>query len=332
MPHSRILSVASYLPADRFSAEEIAKRIKKESKASVPVSSIKRLTGVEYVYHRTDENASDLAVRAAKKALKEANVPADKIDLLIFASASQDLVEPATSHIVAAKLGTSSPVFDIKNACNSFLNAVQVADIFIQSGTYKTVLIVTGETPSVAIRWNCQTKDQFISSFPGYSMSDTGGAMILQADHKKKGIVSVELNANSQMWDVGVLGTGGSMHPRDEDATYFNMDGRKLFEAFKTVGCELLFNRINEGLNWSDYKAVGIHQVSHIYTSLLTEELGIPSRLIMNTLSTHGNVASNSLPLQLETSLQNNTLREGDDFIFVGFGGGISTGLGVFKL
>lgn len=332
MPHSRILSVATYLPANRISADEIAKRIKKESKAVVPVRSIKRLTGVEYVFHRTDENTSDLAAHAAKKAMKEAGVSPDDIDLLIFASASQDLVEPATSHIVAAKLGTSSPVFDIKNACNSFLNAVQVADLFIQSGTYKTVLVVTGETPSIAIRWNCETKNQFISAFPGYSMSDTGGAMILQADPKKKGIISVELNANSEMWNVGVLGTGGSMHPREEDATYFNMDGHKLFEAFKTVGCELLFNRISEGLKWSDYKAVGIHQVSHIYTSLLTEELGIPSQLLVNTLQAYGNVASNSLPLQLETALHNGNLREGDNFIFVGFGGGISTGLGVFEL
>ena len=105
---------------------------------------IERMTGVHTVHLRPEGwEASDLAVAASRLALDESPGP---IDLVLFASASQDLVEPATSHIVAAKLGPelldpSTPVMDVKNACNSVVNAMQVGDALIRSGQYHRVLI-----------------------------------------------------------------------------------------------------------------------------------------------------------------------------------------------
>jgi 3-oxoacyl-(acyl-carrier-protein) synthase III len=335
---TRILAAATHFPSSPISMDEIEKRIldSSESKAKLPVRSIKRLTGVQQVFHRADgENASDLASEAAKKAMHKAGVSPNDIDMLIFASASQDLIEPATSHIIAHNLGTTSPVFDIKNACNSFLNGMQVANLFITSGTYKTVLVVTGETPSVSMRWNCRNREEFTKSFAGFSMSDSGGAVVLQADTTEthKGIISIDMDANSQMWDVGILGTGGSRFPRDEDATYFNMDGHALYNAFKSVGCDMLFQKISERkLNWNDFAAVGMHQVSSIYNEMLLEELDIPTNKAVATIKDYGNLASNSLPLQLETVMNSGRVKPGELFAFVGLGGGISTGLGIFEL
>jgi len=335
--NSRILSSATYFPSAPIPIQDVEREIVVSSEASkLPVRSIKRLTGVEQVFHRqAGENTSDLAVEAAQVALQRANVSADEIDLLIFASASQDLIEPATSHIVASKLGSTSPVFDIKNACNSFLNGMQVADTFIRSGTYRTVLIVTGEMPSVSIRWNCRNRDEFTRAFPGYSMSDSGGAVVLRAEESstKSGVLSIDMTAHSEMWDVGILGTGGSRAPRDIEATYFDMDGHALYKAFKTVGCDMLFSRIKEkSLNWDDFDAIGMHQVSSIYNDMLIKELGIPADKALLTIHEYGNLASNSLPLQLEQALYSGKVHPGGLFCFVGLGGGISTGLGVFSL
>jgi 3-oxoacyl-[acyl-carrier-protein] synthase III len=335
--NSRILSAATYFPSEPIPMSVIEKRILavSESDRKLPVRSIQRLTGAEQVFHRAEgENVSDMASAAAVTALKQASVNASDVDMLIFASASQDLIEPATSHIIAHQLGVTSPVFDIKNACNSFLNGIQVADLFIRSGTYKTVLIVTGEAPSVSIRWNCRTRDEFTSSFAGFSMSDSGGAVVLQADEDvtRRGVMSVNMSAHSEMWDVGVLGTGGSRAPRDLEATYFNMNGHALFDAFRTVGCDELFrNIIEREVNWDEYAAIGMHQVSSIYNQMLIEELRIPKNKAVLTIQDYGNLASNSLPLQLELSIQN-SLAAGDQFAFIGLGGGISTGLGLFKL
>jgi len=104
---------------------------------------------------------SDLAVAASRIALEESPGP---IDLMIFASASQDLIEPATSHIVAAKLGLTAPAMDIKNACNSVINAMQVAEALIASGQYRRVLIAIEEQPSHAVHWQVRDQEQIVSN------------------------------------------------------------------------------------------------------------------------------------------------------------------------
>lgn len=332
---SKILAVEYSLPKNFLTVDEIERRILETSEIALPVKTVSRLTGVNRIFLKDDSvNASDLAADAGRKALRSASVKEKDIDLLIFASASQDLIEPATAHIVAHKLGISAPVMDVKNACNSFLNGVQVADLFIKSGQHKKVLVVSGETPSVSIRWNCETKDSFLEAFPGFSMSDSGGAMLLSAVHKEEesSMVKVKMSANSEMWDIGILDTGGSRSPRNPDTTYFNIDGGKLYEAFRTVGCELLFNEIAAGLDWNDYRRVGAHQVSTIYTKMLTEALHIPENKLVEVISEYGNLASNSLPLQMGSLIDSGELQQGDMFAFIGLGGGISTGLGVFRI
>lgn len=331
----RITSVATYTPKNKILISDIEKRILEESTASnLPVSFIRRLTGVESVYHRSEgEDASDLAVSAAKKALGHAGLKPSNIDLVIFASASQDLIEPATAHIVSSKLGsTNAAVMDVKNACNSFLNAIQVADAFIATGQYERVLIASGETPSMATRWNNKTKDQFTRSFAGFSMSDAGAAMVISRD-SVKGIHKVRFAANSDKWSVGTLKMGGSMAPRDIEATYFDMDGSKLYEAFLALGPEILNSTLLEtNRTWDDMEFIAMHQISHPYLTSICETLGLPEEKVIPTIKDYGNVASVSLPLQLEVAMETGRVGLGDDFAFVGFGGGISTGLGVFTL
>src|SRR5699024_9566564 len=124
------------------------------------------------------EDASDLAVAAARTLLAEH--PGTAIDLLIFASASQDMVEPATSHIVAHKLGLDSvPVMDVKNACNSVLNGIEVAEALVATGRYRTVLVASGEAPSRAVRHDVPDRATYALSAPGYTMSDAGAAVLV---------------------------------------------------------------------------------------------------------------------------------------------------------
>lgn len=323
---TKIVGVGTFL-TEPIPMKITTDRIQKESPVAVPTRIIEKLTGVHNTYRKAEGvNASDLAINASAKALSNAGIGQDDVDLIIFASASQDLIEPATAHIVAAGLGAGCPVFDVKNACNSFVNGLQVADALMKQGMYRTVLVCTGETPSMAVRWSCGSREEFTKSFPGFSMSDTGGAVVLQATETDTltGLLSFEASANSEMWDVGTLGTGGSRAPRDLDATYFNMDGRKLFDAFRTVGCQMLFNKLDHpDFNWNHFTKIGMHQVSSLYNKMLYEELGIPLHKIVDTIETHGNLASNSFPVQYELALKE--LNPGDKFAFIGLGGGIST-------
>ena len=119
---SRVAGLGVYLPETTRSTAETEQRLRSGNPGlKLATGLIARMTGVETVHLRPDGwEASDLAVAAARQALAESDAGAPgPVDLVIFASASQDLVEPATSHIVAAKLGLEAPVMDVKNACNS---------------------------------------------------------------------------------------------------------------------------------------------------------------------------------------------------------------------
>jgi len=337
MIKTKITSVATVLgPIETKMSDVLAQVAEASLPAKMPVGYVPRLTGVETVYRRTeDQNTSDFAAMAGRKALERANLEVGDIDLLIFASASQDLIEPATSHIVSALLGANGvPVMDVKNACNSFLNAMQVANALIKIGQYKTVLIVSGEVPSMAIRWSCKDKDQFLRSFAGFTMSDTGAAAVLSAsEDDSDGIIAIEFRSDSNRWDVGTLGMGGSRSPRDIETTYFDMDGRKLADAFMSLGPGILTETLEaNGYSWNDFKAIGMHQVAAPYIDDICRVLTVPSEKVIKTIADYGNLTSATMAMQIELGMERGILSQGDLFAYIGLAGGISTGLGIFRL
>lgn len=334
MPVSaRVAGLGVYLPETTRRTAETEKRLRSGNPhVKLATGLIKRMTGVHTVHERPDGwEASDLAVAAARLALAES--PGD-VDLLLFASASQDLVEPATSHIVAAKLGLDVPVMDIKNACNSVVNAMQVADALIRSGQYRRVLIASGEGPSVAVRWRLRDHDEFVRSFPGYTMSDGGAALVLEADDSGgSGILATRFLAASRHWDVGTLPGGGTMRPHDPDAAYFDMDGRALQQAFLELGPQPVFDLLAEnGWTWDDFDLIAIHQVALPYLPPIFERLGVPDDRTVLTIAEHGNLASVTLPLQLHLARERGMVRAGSRVLLIGLAGGISLGLVAVRL
>ena len=325
---TRITGVGVHLPERVRTTDETEVELRRRNRGvRLPTGLIRRMTGVEAVHVRAEGwDASDLAVAAAREALAES--PGD-VDLLLFASASQDMVEPATSHIVAAKLGVDVPVMDVKNACNSVVNAMQVADALIRTGQHRRVLIASGEAPTVAVRWQLDGHEQFIRSFPGYTMSDGGAALVLEASEDADvGIRSTRFRAVSRHWGIGTLPGGGTSRPRDTDAEYFDMDGRGLQQAFMELGPEPVLGLLRDrGLSWDDFDLVAIHQVALPYLPSIFERLGVPGDRTVITVAEHGNLASVTLPLQLKLARERGMLREGSRVLLIGLAGGISLGL-----
>jgi 3-oxoacyl-[acyl-carrier-protein] synthase-3 len=330
---AHLAGVAVHLPEQAVSTAEVERRIAAESAPfRPPTGIIHRLTGIGSRHVLGDEEqASDLAVAAARKLLAETGTAADDVDLLLFASASQDMVEPATGHIVAAKLDLRCPVMDVKNACNSVLNGIEVADALITAGRYRRVLLVSGETPSRAIRWRVADIGMFLRSFPGYTLSDAGAALLLTAG--PAGVLGSGFSADSSQWDVGTLPCGGSVHPRDPEHTYFAMDSGRLKSAFLRLGTGVLDGTLERlGLTWHDFAAVCVHQVSLPYLEVFAERAGVPADKLVVTVRDHGNVASASLPLQLAVAQQLGRCGPGDLVALVGLAGGVSLGIVVIRL
>ncbi|MBX3098484.1 MAG: ketoacyl-ACP synthase III [Salinibacterium sp.] len=330
---ARIAGIGIFLP-DRTRSTKQTERDLRAANPGLKLATglIARLTGVEAVHLRPEGwQTSDLAVAAARLALEESPGP---IDLVIFASASQDLIEPATSHIVAAKLGFDCPVMDVKNACNSVLNAMQVAEALIATGQYRRVLIASGEQPSHGVRWSLRDHAQFIRSFPGYTMSDGGAAVILEAtDDPTTGILDSSFLAVSKHWEIGTLPTGGSMNPRSIDHAYFDMDGTGLQQAFLELGPQPVLDLLTKNnLTWEDFDLVAIHQVALPYLPPIFDRLGVAADKSVITIADHGNLASVTLPLQLSLARERGLVGPGSLVLFIGLAGGISLGLMLVRL
>lgn len=349
-PAAVIAGVEVHLPERTVRVADAERALAARNPGVVPAAGmVERLTGVRSVHLVPDDwQASDLAVAAAEKLLAAQGVGTHDVDLLLFASASQDMVEPATAHIVAQKLGLTCPVMDVKNACNSVLNALEVAEALIRTGRYGCVLVASGEAPSRAVRWDVPDRATYLRSAAGYTMSDGGAAVLVRAaamgiaaagaadagaGAAPAGILASAFAAESAHWTIGTLPGGGTAHPRDADRTYFDIDGSRLREAFLALGPGTVLDVLaRAGLTWDDVALVAVHQVAVTYLADVHEALGLPADRTLLTVAEHGNLASVTLPLQLARALEQGRVGPGDVVVLVGLAGGISIGAMAVRL
>ncbi|MFF9347085.1 3-oxoacyl-ACP synthase III family protein [Streptomyces sp. NPDC014734] len=318
-----ITAVGSCLPERALASEELQRRVAEPGGLPLPPRMLERATGILTRRVAADgEYASTLAAAAARTALGRAGLDPVDVDLLLFASASRDMVEPATAHIVQAELGSRAHALDVTNACNSFVNGIDTARAMILAGRARRALVVTGETPSRAVRHRPADLDQFRDGFAGYTFGDAGAAVVLEPV-PTGGILDVDTETRSEHWAVGGIFGGGSRHPREEQHTYFHGDGNELRDVFEKVGtCVLDRVRDRTGLGWDDYRHVLVHQVTLPYLERFREITGVPEDRLVVTVPETGNIASATLGVQLDRV--HDGLRPGDRVLFVGLGGGVS--------
>lgn len=334
-PRVRLLSVAASLPPlERTSADVESILMRHNPALPIRPGTLAAMTGIRTRRVATDDmQCSDLAVDAARAALAKASlVPAD-VDVLIFAAAGQDLVEPATAHIVQHKLGTRCQVFDVKNACNSFLNGMQLGESLIQSGAARTVLVTTGEICSRAIDWHAEDVDELKRNLPAYTMGDAGAAAVLTGSHNGEGIFYRRFAALSQYWELATIPGGGSMHPRGDEYTYLRGDGARLKQAFVDEGSLLFSSMMHEaGVGFDDFSRIFVHQVSIPYHREMLEASGMPDDKVTRTVVEYGNMASASIPVAFALEYDRGMLSPGDRVMWVGMASGISVGVFMMDL
>ena len=325
-----IRGIAAYLPPTRVTSAAIEARIRARSPSClVPDGIIALVSGVQERRYADDGvYPSDLAAEAALRVLRETETDPADVELLIFASASQDLAEPATANIVQERVGTHAAVFDVKNACNSFLDAVRIAEAFIVSGQYRTVLVATGETPSRCVRWDAATREELQRNFPGYTLGDAGAAALLTPATDGRGIFYGDYQTISRYWEVATIPGGGSRHPRGDEYSYIQGDGTALKDAFVEVGPAILQRALAATeTTFDDYAAILVHQVTLPYHKVFCRVSGIPEPKIPLTLPHLGNMAAASLPVAFAQARTEGRIRAGDRVMFVGMAAGISVGV-----
>ena len=296
--------------------------------------AIQALTGIRERRVASDHvQCSDLASDACRQVLAKAGRNPRDVDMLIYASAGQDLIEPATAHIIQTKLGTNCPAFDVKNACNSFLNGMQIAESLILSGACKSVLVAVGEVSSRGIHWCPRDVGEFKRNLPGYTMGDAGAAALFEASSDGHGIFYRNFSAYSDHWNLTTLLGGGSMYPRGDEHLYIRADGARLQEVFREKGLPFLQHAMRQAnVEYTDFKRIFIHQVSLPYLNDMLEESGIPADLVEMTVVTLGNMAAASIPVAMAAALARGAIGPGDRILCIGLASGISIGVVMIDL
>jgi 3-oxoacyl-[acyl-carrier-protein] synthase-3 len=210
---------------------------------------------------------------------------------------------------------------------------VRVAEAMLASGAAGRVLVVTGETPTLAARYAVPDRRAFRHAFIGYTVGDAGGAFVLEPSAGDRGIFYRHSWNASEHWAVSQVPGGGSRHPRGDEHLYAGGDGgalRDIVRAFDPAIATRVFEAT--GTTPDDFALFVVHQVTAPFADEMTERLGLPPDRVERTIETFGNVASATLPLALVRAREAGRVGPGDNVLFVGLGAGISVATMAIRL
>lgn len=326
--NSKILWIWYYIPKNKISSNEIEEKIEKTF-SSIPKWIIKELTWVETRYFVENwEYASDLATKASEIAIKNSLLQKEKIDLLIFASASQDITEPATANIIQKNLWLKCPVFDVKNACNSFINWIDIADSFIKCGKYKNILICSWETPSKVIKYDISNKIDFKNYFAWYTLWDAWSAIILSENNNTNWILWSYMYSDWSNWDIATIMWWWSRFPNDLSKWFFYWDASKIRDKFISIDYKDFYIWLNK-IWWKkeEIKKLFVHQVSMSNFEYMEEKLWIEKEKFKVILPEVWNIASCCIITSLAKSFEENEIKKWDKIVLIWFASGFSYGI-----
>ncbi|MDK0616996.1 ketoacyl-ACP synthase III [Clostridium perfringens] len=291
---------------------------------------IRTRTGIERRYISLDENTSDLAVEASKKALSQAGLSAEDIDLIILATVTPDNFTPSTACIVQDKLGAKNAwAFDINAACTGFIYALKLGKSLIRSGEAKNALIIGAETLSKALNW----EDRGSCVLFG----DGAGATVLTSTEEDCGIKCVNVKSDGSKGDSLViqgLPLNSPFKDRKEvSKNYINMNGREIFKFATKVMEESIVDILEkENIKIEEIDAIIPHQANLRIIDYVGKRLGIPREKFVTNLQNYGNTSGASIPIALCEAIDDGKVKRGDNIIMVGFGGGLTWGAALIKL
>src|SRR3989442_8478246 len=195
--------VGAELPADVVTTAEVEERAGLRERFGLEPGWLEHVTGVRTRRWASPEvQPSELATAAGRKALARAGLDPLEVDTLIFAGITRDCLEPATANLVAEAVGArNARVFDLLNACNSLVDAIDVGDSLIRCGKAERVLVATGERASLAIDWQARTMEELLQAVASLVVGDGGGAGVLEAsDDPRRGLRAREFPSHANHW------------------------------------------------------------------------------------------------------------------------------------
>ncbi len=321
MIRSVITGTGSALPANCVSNADLAERVDTSDEWIV------ERTGIRQRYIAGDgETTSTLAIDASRKALAAAGVDAGEIGLIILATATPDHTFPATATQVQAALGCSGGVaFDVQAVCSGFLYALATADSLLRTGMAKKALVIGSETFSRILDWDDRTTCVLFG--------DGAGAIVLEAKDVAEdgpGILASRLHAEGAHKDMLYVDGGPST---TGTVGKLRMKGREVFRHAVVNLANVLREVLEEtGMNAADIDWVVPHQANARILDATARKLDLPSEKVVVTVDRHANTSAASVPLALDTAVQDGRIKQGDLVMFEAMGGGFTWGASLARM
>ncbi|HPB30917.1 MAG TPA: beta-ketoacyl-ACP synthase III [Candidatus Sumerlaeota bacterium] len=315
-----IIGLGMYVPDQVVTNHDMEKIVETSDEWIVTRSGIK-----ERRKAAPDQATSDLDAEAGRRALENAGIGPEDLDGIICATFTPDHLCPSTACIVQDKLGAKNAfAFDISAACSGFVYGLNVAKGLILSETYRTIMVIGGET---------------MSRFTDYQdrgtcvlFGDGAGCAILQADAPRGRLLHSYMGSDGSMARHIIIPAGGSRRPPSKETLeerkhFIYMEGNEVFK----FAVRILAHSVEEALKRSGHKVEEVsliipHQANYRILESAAKKMGLPPEKMYNNIAYYGNTSAGTVPIALTEAVQKGAVKPGDVIALVAFGGGMTWG------
>ena len=314
-----IIGTGSYVPEKILTNADLSRMVDTSDEWITTRTGIK-----ERRVAAADECTSDMAAKAAVAAMEQAKISADEIDLILVATATPDMVFPATACFVQRKIGaTKAACLDVSAACAGFLFAVEIAQQFITSHTYETVLVIGAEKLTSITNWTDRNTCVLFG--------DGAGAAIL--GHRgggTHGVISTHIGSDGQYSDILFMPGGGCRTPitkenADQQLQTIHMIGKDVYKQAVTAMLDASKKALEKaGLTIDDIACVIPHQANLRIIEAIADRLKIPLEKFYVNLDRYGNTSAAAVAIALDEANRTGRIKAGDYILMVVFGGGLT--------
>jgi len=315
----RISGTGSFLPEKILTNADFERMVDTSDEWIITRTGIKQRHVIE-----PGTATSDLAAEASRRAMEEAGVTPDKLDLIIVATITPDTLLPSAACHLQAKLGAlNAGAFDVAAACSGFVYGANVAWQFIQTGRYDNILVVGAECLSTITDY--QDRSSCILFGDG-----AGAAVFTASDDGRGEVLYGTLGADGRGADIMMMPAGGSRRPASHETVenrehYMTIRGRETYKFAVEKMADLVAQSLQEaGLTTADLRWIIPHQVNTRILEGAAKRLGVPMDDMYVNIDRIGNTSAASIPIALDEANRKGLLRSGDVVALVAFGGGLT--------
>ncbi|EGQ4453204.1 ketoacyl-ACP synthase III [Staphylococcus pseudintermedius] len=273
---------------------------------------ISQMTGIkERRWADENQDTSDLAYEASIRAIEDAGIDAQDIDMVIVATSTGDHRFPTVANMLQQRLGLGKVAsMDQLAACSGFMYGIITARSFVLSGEYQNVLVVGADKLSKITDLNDRST--------AILFGDGAGAVIIGEVSENRGILSYELGSD---------GVGGKYLCQDQETNFIRMNGREVFKFAVRVMGESSQRAVEKAnLGPDDINMFIPHQANIRIMESARQRLNLPKEKMSVSVDKYGNTSAASIPLSVKQELENGSIKDDDVVVFVGFGGGLTWG------